>query len=147
MTPFDARRYLGVWYQVAAIPALFSIGCQRSKAEYALRSDGIILVSNTCVNKSGKIRAAQGTAHLLGENVGLLEVSFGIPFIGEANYRVLETDYEHYALVGGKSKDYLWILSRNETLPQSIYYRLVERAKQLGYHVEALRLDVGLEGY
>ncbi|MGZ5210273.1 MAG: lipocalin family protein, partial [Kaistella sp.] len=43
-----------------------------------------------------------------------------------------------YALVAGNSLDYLWILSREKTIPENIKQRFLEKAKSLGYNTSNL---------
>ena len=45
----DLERYMGRWYEISSIPAVFSIGCSKSQANYALNSDSTVKVNNTCV--------------------------------------------------------------------------------------------------
>ena len=57
-----------------------------------------------------------------------------VPFFG-ADYNVLYVDSSYeYALVGGNKKNYLWILSRNDTLDDNIYEEFTDnsiKAKEL----------------
>ncbi|MOA70708.1 Outer membrane lipoprotein Blc precursor [compost metagenome] len=49
----------------------------------------------------------------------------------------LDENYR-YALVVGNNLDYLWILSREKTIPEDIKQRFLEKAKNLGYKTENL---------
>ena len=42
------------------------------------------------------------------------------------------------ALVAGNNLDYLWILSREKTIPETFKQRFLEKAKALGYKTENL---------
>ena len=53
------ERYLGLWHEQARLPNSFENGCQRATAEYALRDDGLISVTNTCIEANGEQRVAQ----------------------------------------------------------------------------------------
>ena len=64
-------------------------------------------------------------------------IYFG-PFYG--GYHVLALDQEsyQYAMVCGPNRSYLWILSREKTLPDTILNRLTEKARKLGFAVDEL---------
>ena len=32
----DLEKYMGTWYEISSIPAVFSIGCSKSQANYVL---------------------------------------------------------------------------------------------------------------
>lgn len=49
----DLNKYLGDWYEIARFDHSFERGLEFSKANYALREDGKIAVTNTGV-KEGK---------------------------------------------------------------------------------------------
>jgi apolipoprotein D and lipocalin family protein len=67
----------------------------------------------------------------------MLRVSFFGPFY--AGYNVIAIDPEYkYALVSGSSFDYLWILSRDKTIPAEIKSSYLEKAEKLGYNVSNL---------
>jgi apolipoprotein D and lipocalin family protein len=136
---FDVNRYLGTWYEIARFDHRFERGLEHVTAEYSLRSDGKIKVVNTGydVNK-GRWNSATGTAKFDGDKtVGSLAVTFFWPFYGGYYIVELDKDYQ-YALVVGPSKKYLWILARHPTLDASVYNALVEKARGLGYPVDAL---------
>jgi apolipoprotein D and lipocalin family protein len=43
-----------------------------------------------------------------------------------------------YALVAGNNLDYLWILSREKTIPEEIRHSYLQKAKELGYQTQDL---------
>ena len=50
-----------------------------------------------------------------------------------------EMDKEYkYALVAGKNLDYLWILSREKTIPDQIKEKYLNKAKEIGYNIDEL---------
>ena len=70
-------------------------------------------------------------------DVAELKVSFFGPFYAPYNVIALEGDYQ-YALVVGKDTDYLWILSREKTIPNDVKEKFLSKAKELGYKVDDL---------
>ena len=66
-----------------------------------------------------------------------LKVSFFKPFWSGYNVIDLNENYQ-YALIAGDNLDYLWILSREKTIPESYKQRFLEKAKSLGYETKNL---------
>ncbi|MCB0649598.1 MAG: lipocalin family protein, partial [Saprospiraceae bacterium] len=107
--------------------------------EYSIRPDGKIKVVNRGYNtKKEKWEDAVGKARFVGnERVGQLQVSFFGPFYAGYNVLAIDENYQ-YALVGGDDFKYLWLLSRQKTMPEAVKNEYVEKAKNLGYHAEDL---------
>jgi apolipoprotein D and lipocalin family protein len=64
-------------------------------------------------------------------------VSFFGPFYAGYNVIAIDRDYK-YALVAGESTDYLWLLSREKTMPESVKQEYLQKAKEIGYRTEDL---------
>ena len=130
---------MGKWFEIARFDFRFEKGLNNTTAEYSLNSNGTIKVVNRGYNYEKKIwKEATGKAKFVGnEKVAMLKVSFFGPFY--AGYNVIAIDPEYkYALVSGSSFDYLWILSREKTIPAEIKSLYLEKAEKLGYKVSNL---------
>ncbi|MCC5807738.1 MAG: lipocalin family protein [Opitutales bacterium] len=140
VTDFELVRYLGQWYEIARLDHRFERGLTDVRAEYSLRPDGSIRILNRGYDpEKGEWREAEGRATPAGEaGEGRLGVSFFGPF--RSAYNIIALDREHYrwAMVCGPNVNYLWILSREPTLPDEIYDALVDEARQLGFPVDDL---------
>ena len=140
VTDFELVRYLGQWYEIARLDHRFERGLTDVRAHYELREDGTIRVLNRGFDaEKGEWREAEGRAGPAGEpEEGRLGVSFFGPF--RSAYNIIALDHEGYnwAMVCGPNRNYLWILSREPTLPEEIYDELVEKARQLGFPVDEL---------
>jgi len=136
VSSFELNRYLGKWYEIARFDFRFERGLNNTTAEYSLRSDGKVKVLNRGFDYEKKTwKEAIGKAKFAGEeNIAMLKVSFFGPFYSGYNVIALDADYK-YALVAGKNFDYLWILSREKTMPENIKNEYVELAKSLGFNV------------
>lgn len=138
VSPFDLDRYLGKWYEIARFDYRFERGIEHATAKYFRNADGSIKVVNKGRKRSGKKTKAIGKAIPAGpENTGMLKVSFFGPFYAGYNVIAIDPEYQH-ALVCGDSRDYLWILSREKTLPQSVREDYLQKARDLGFEVEKL---------
>lgn len=137
--PFDAAKYAGRWYEIARFDYRFEKDLQNVTAEYGILPDGTISVLNRGYDvKKGEWKKSEGKAEFVnGPDEGRLKVSFFGPFY--AGYNIIAVDPEYrYALVVGKSTDYLWLLSRETTMPAGIKDKYVAQAKALGCNTDAL---------
>lgn len=120
----DLDRYVGTWYQLAAIPAIFEAQCAKNvSAVYVKNTDGTIGVTNKCATYLGIPSSVKGKARV--ENApanSALNVSF-VNFFGkqiygkEANYLIFGLDPQYrWALVGSSDHKTGFVLSRTVTL-------------------------------
>jgi apolipoprotein D and lipocalin family protein len=119
----------------------FEHDCENVSADYALRSDGLINIINTCRDARGRIRrVSTGRARLIPKSGGAkLKVSFFGPlFVG--NYWILDRDDDYrWSIVGEPSGRYLWILSRDPVPPAELYASLLGRAQAMGFAMRQFR--------
>ena len=136
---FDANQYLGKWYEIARLDFWFERNLNNTSAEYSKLADNRIEVINRGFNyKTQKWKQAKGIAKFKNTpDEGALEVSFFGPFYGAYNIVALDKDYQ-YALIAGRSADYLWILSRTKNIPDAVKEDYLKQAKALGYDVSQL---------
>lgn len=126
---------LGKWYEIARFNHRFERGQDNVTAFYSQDAKGNLRVSNMGW-KDGKIKSANGFIKLT-DTSGLLRVSFFRPFYSD--YRILMmAPNNSYMLVGGSSKNYLWILSRTPTLNQANKNAAMREAIRRGYMVSEL---------
>ena len=90
----------------------------------------------TTGEKNGKFKSSSGKAKTT-EEPGRLRVSFFGPFYSDYRVMMLDPDYQ-YALVGSKSAEYLWILSRTPKLENSVKDAILAEATRRGYDVSKL---------
>lgn len=137
---FELKRYLGQWHEIARLDHRFERGLIDVSAAYTLREDGGIDVLNRGFDpKRDKWSEAKGRAYFLGSpQTASLKVSFFGPFYG--GYHIIALDRENYrhAMVSGPSREYLWILARDKTLPESTLKTLVAQARQSGFDTDGL---------
>jgi apolipoprotein D and lipocalin family protein len=141
VTPFDAARYEGRWYEIMRLDHSFERGLTNVTADYARRDDGKLAVRNRGFDREACAwKDAEGTARFQGDpGTASLSVTFFWPFAGGYHVFALDPDYRH-ALVSGPSRDYLWILAREPDLAADIRDGLVEEARRAGFPVADLIL-------
>ncbi|XP_022946158.1 temperature-induced lipocalin-1-like [Cucurbita moschata] len=147
MKDVDLERYMGRWYEIASFPSRFQPkNGANTRATYTLRDERTVNVLNeTWVD--GRRSFIEGTAVKANpdSNEAKLKVKFYvppflpiIPIVGDYWILYLDRDY-HHALIGQPSRNYLWILCRENHLDEETYNELVEKAKEQGYDVSKLR--------
>ncbi|WGQ10706.1 lipocalin family protein [Pedobacter gandavensis] len=136
---FNVKRYLGTWYEIARIDFRFEKDLDNTTAQYSLKENGNVKVLNSGYNyKTKKWKSANGIAKFRGDDhIAALKVSFFGPFYAGYNVIALGNNYQ-YALVAGKSLDYLWILSREKSIPEDVKNNYLKIARDLGYDTSRL---------
>ncbi|XP_053959630.1 apolipoprotein D-like [Anastrepha ludens] len=121
---FDVTKYLGTWYEHSKYPFVFELGAKCVTAEYSALNSNQISVVNKHISAFNSKKSIDGIAKIV--EPGKLTISFkGIAALaGAANYWVLATDYENYAVVYSCKNIALthatlvWILTR-ERVPSA----------------------------
>lgn len=139
VTNFDKAKYLGKWYEIARLDFKYEKGLNNVTAQYTLNDNGTIKVDNRGYDvKKDKWEQSIGKARFVKkDNVGMLKVSFFGPFYSGYNVIAIDKDYK-YALVVGESLKYMWILSRETTIPESIKANYLIKAQEIGYNISDL---------
>lgn len=134
---FDASKYMGTWYELARIDHRFEKGLTQVTATYSLNADGSVAVVNRGYDAAKQEwREAEGKARFLGQaDEAALKVSFFGPFYGGYNVVSLDDQYQTALVIGG-SLDYLWILSRTKSIPESQRQALLQKAQALGVDLD-----------
>ena len=152
VSSLDLQRYAGTWHEIAHLPMFFQRKCVDTiTATYTVNADGTIGVRNACRTKSGDMDESTGVARPVEGLDGALQVRFApewlswVPMVW-ADYWVIDLDPDYqWAVVGGPSKKYLWILSRRPAMDQALFVRLKEDARRRGYPVDDLVMAAPLD--
>lgn len=140
----DVDRYLGTWFELGTYPIVFQRDCAATTATYTPRDEGGLVVRNWCAlgSPDGEPFEFVGKALPVDETNARLDVSFFGDF--GAPYWVLERDDTPgeqpyaWAIVGGPTKDTLWLLAREPILPEDFVDALLEVVAERGYDVDAI---------
>lgn len=139
VSPFDSKKYIGKWYEIARLDFRFERDLNNTTANYSLNDNGTIKVVNRGYNyKTNEWKEAVGKAKFVSaSDVGKLKVSFFGPFYSGYNVIAIDAEYK-YALIAGKNLKYLWLLSREKTMPENVKQDYLKKAQDLGYNSSAL---------
>jgi len=137
--PFDKDKYLGQWYEIARLDFKYEKNMDNVTANYSLNDNGTIKVDNKGYDYiKNKWKESIGKAKFVDESgIGRLKVSFFGPFYAGYNVIAVDKKYQH-ALVVGNNLNYMWILSRDTTIPDSIKNEYLKKAEELGYDTKNL---------
>uniref|UniRef100_A0A8C2XK40 Apolipoprotein D n=1 Tax=Cyclopterus lumpus TaxID=8103 RepID=A0A8C2XK40_CYCLU len=131
---FDVTKYMGTWYEIEKLPAVF----ERGKCNQATYS----LLKNYMSN--GKRNTIQGVAKVKDSSKpAILGVSF-FKGVADGPYWVLSTDYRSYSLVYSCTDyflfhvDFAWILARTRVLTEDVMSRLRDTLSSAGVDVNRL---------
>lgn len=136
---FKLESYMGSWYEIARFDFKHEKNMSHVTANYTLKDDGSVEVVNKGYDYvKGKWKEAKGKAKFINTpDEGALKVSFFGPFYSGYNVVAMDPDYEN-VLVFGETTDYIWILSRNKTIPESVKNAFLKKAKSHGYDLNRL---------
>lgn len=137
--PFDVKKFLGQWHEIARMNFFFEKNVDYASAEYSLNDDGSIKVINRGYNyKKLQEQEVEGRAVFVGdENEGKLKVSFFGPFYSGYNVIAIDDKYK-YALISGRSRNFLWLLSKEKEMPKKVIQEYLELAESLGFDTSKL---------
>lgn len=132
--PFDLSKYMGNWYEIARIDFRHERGLDNTSAHYSINPDGTIKVVNRGRNmETGLYQESVGKAKVVSlDGSAMLKVSFFGPFYSGYNVLAIDDEYK-YALVAGSNYKYLWMLSREKSMPNYIQDKYMEVAEKAGF--------------
>lgn len=135
----DVPRYVGRWFEIARFDHWFERDLTATTADYVLRTDGDIDVTNRghLGQPSGAEKVATARAWVVAP--GKLKVRFFWPFTGDYWIIGLDPNYR-WAVIGAPHRDYLWLLHREAHPPAVDVARMREIALGAGYDLTPLLL-------
>jgi len=136
---FQAKRFMGTWYEVARLENGFELGMNTVSAHYSMTAQGEVSIRHEgYLVRRQEWRNAEATAAFMeGQDVGLLKVAYMWPFY--APYVIFKVDPEYeWAFVCGKDKEFLWLLSRYEWVEDDVMEDFLETSERLGFDVTEL---------
>ena len=142
----DLERYQGRWYEIALLPNRFQDRCvAETAAEYTLLESGRVQVVNRCRTADGNLAQVVGAARRPDpERPAQLEVRFAprwlswLPLVwGDYQVMMIDADYSS-ALVGEPSREFLWVLAREPSLPEARLQELLSEGRRQGFDTDAV---------
>jgi apolipoprotein D and lipocalin family protein len=137
----DLQKYSGVWYEIAKYPNKFQKKCvANTTAIYTIKSPEKLEVLNKCLEKDGRITSAKGDGKVVDKaSNAKLKVRFApgflsiFPFVW-GDYWVIDLDPQYrYSVVAEPKREYLWILSREPQMSDSLYQSILRKIEAMGF--------------
>lgn len=118
----DAKKFSGLWYEMARTYNSYQKECVGSSVEYILEPDGSFDVYNRCFKNSleGKLIEYNGTAKSGDGNSNIANLKMRYFYVFVKNYKIIYLDDEYKtAIVCDKEMDQVWIMSRSPNIAQN----------------------------
>lgn len=135
----DLKKYSGTWYSLYSIPTIFDKGSRETTTKYTLNKDGYYNVFTT-YKKPGDNKVYSRNSKMFPSDEGdkgELQAQFIWPI--KVDYWIIElADDYSYVVVGHPDHKFLFIMSRNQTMPKKTHDEIVSRCKAKGYEVAKL---------
>ncbi|MEX1117715.1 MAG: lipocalin family protein [Terrimicrobiaceae bacterium] len=136
----DLQKFMGDWYVISYLPWFAEKGNVNTMDIYELRPDGKINVTYAFRKKSldAPRKEWRAKARVFNKETNAhWKIQLFPPFSADFLVIDLADDYR-YTVVGGPSKNLVWIMSRKPTLAETDYQAIVNRLQQRGYDTSKL---------
>jgi apolipoprotein D and lipocalin family protein len=138
----DLNRFMGDWYVIASIPTFIEKEAFNAVESYRMDEDGTIATTFK-FNKGGydgpvKVYNPRGFVRDKQSNA-VWDMQFVWPFKAEYRIIFLSEDYSQ-TVIGRSKRDYVWIMSRNKTIPDTDYARILKFIEDQQYDLSTLRV-------
>ncbi len=136
----DLERFRGDWYVIAGIPTLIEKDIYNAIESYQLNEDGTIKTTFTLRKGGfdGTSKKYQPKGFIVPNSGNAL---WGMQFIWpiKAEYRIVELDEDYQnTVIARNARDYVWLMSRQPTMPESDYQNYINKIKAMGYDISKL---------
>lgn len=135
----DLKKYSGTWYSLYSIPTIFDKGSRETTTKYSLNKEGYYNVITT-YKKPGDEKVYSRSSKIFPSDErknGELQAQFVWPI--KVDYWIIElADDYSYVVVGHPDRKFLFIMSRNQTMPKKTHDEIVARCREKGYEVTKL---------
>lgn len=131
----DLPRFMGDWYVIANIPTFLEKGAHNAKDHYELATDGTIATTFTfnADAPDGPRKHYESRGYVLDPASNAV---WGQQYVWpiKADYRIsyVSDDYR-IAVITREKRDYVWIMARTPSIPETDFNRLVAFVGSQGY--------------
>jgi len=137
----DLTRFMGDWYVIANIPTFIERKAHNAIESYELVSDKQVATTFRFNQGSfdGSIKTYKPTGFVSDDpSNAIWRMQFIWPF--KADYRVIYLNEDYTQTVIGRNKrDYVWIMARTQSIPESDYATIINLIADQGYDTAKVR--------
>ena len=137
----DIEPFMGDWYVIANIPTFIEKGAHNAIESYRLDEDGTVLTTFTFNKGSfdgpekkytprGYIRDRKSNAVWAMQFIWPIKMEYRIIF--------LSSDYTQ-TVIGRTKRDYVWIMARTPSIPESDYQNILKFIGKQGYDISKVQ--------
>ena len=130
----DIEEFMGTWYVIASIPTFLEKGALNPTERYSLNDDGTVATEFSYLTSSRGQQKSFTSKGFIQKDTG--NAIWGMQFVWpiKADYRIVFLSSDNRVVVIGRNKrDFLWIMSRDEQIPEIQLENLIKFASDLGY--------------
>jgi apolipoprotein D and lipocalin family protein len=137
----DLPRFMGDWYVIASIPTFLEKRAYNAVESYRLAEDGTVATTFTFREGGfdGELKRYTPTGYVQDRKSNAV---WGMQFIWpiKADYRIiyLTEDYSQ-TVIGREKRDYVWIMARTPSIPESDYQDIMALLERQGYDLSQVR--------
>jgi len=138
---FELDRYLGTWYEIAAIPGFLQSRCARdTRSEYTPAANGAIGVSNRCLRADGTSELNESRARALEPSLPSVLKITSVHFLGIWWY-----PFGRESIIVAFDPGYRWLATGHPSLR---YGRILSREPALSQEaLKSIAATLGDEGF
>lgn len=137
----DLDRFMGDWYVIANIPTFIEKHATNAIESYKLNESGDIETTFTFYKKSPegekKVYTPKGFIFNSKTNAEW-RMQFLWPLKMPFLIIDLADDYS-YTVIGVPSRKYVWIMSRDTTLDETLYKKIMQNLSDIGYDISRIK--------
>jgi apolipoprotein D and lipocalin family protein len=141
VTGFELDRYLGTWYEIAAIPGFLQSRCARdTQAEYTAAENGAIAITTHCLRVDGAPELNESRARSLEPSLPSVLKITSVHFLGIWWY-----PFGRESIIIAFDPGYRWLASAHPSLR---YGRILSREPSLSNEaLKSIAATLGEEGF
>ena len=141
----DLKTFMGDWHVLGNIPTSVEEGCHNALEQYQLKDDGNVAITFSCSKHS--FDAPREVSQFTGiiQNPGVnSEWKVRMKFLGfipvKLPYLVIDLAADgSYTVIGYPSREYVWIMAREKTMPEQTWNEILGRLKDQGYDLSKIQ--------
>lgn len=132
--PIQFDRMMGRWYEVARTPNDRQKGCHAAYADW-VKKGSKVTVTNHCRKGSptGPDEVYRATARLVDAGKAKISMSFFLGAINQEYWILDHADDYSWSIMATPGGNYVWIFSRQKTIPAALKAQLVAKVNAWGY--------------
>jgi len=137
----DLERFMGDWYVIANIPTFIERDAYNAVESYRLTDEGAVATTFTFRRSGfdGERQVYRPTGFVRDRDSNAV---WGMQFIWpfKADFRIVYLDEDYtQTIIGRNKRDYVWIMARLPSIPETDYQNLLRLLADEGYDINQIQ--------